>query len=109
MKRHVYSSTGTSNKIPISELIPDGIMDLPDKVTLMTRIPGSRNANYLFKVVNRDAILENPDQCFFISSYWGCARSQDIYIASEEDVNSYMQEEIDAIERECKNYKRYAL
>jgi len=108
MKRMINASRENLNQLPITNLTEDTISKLPDKVTLVTRVPGSSSGAKVFEVVSKDK-LADPDKCLFISSYWGYAHGDDIYLASRSAVAAYMKSEIDAIEREYDKYKRYAL
>lgn len=108
MKRMINASRENLNQLPITDLTEDTISMLPDKVTVVTRVPGSSRGAKIYEVVSKDK-LANPDKCLFIDSYWGYAHGHDIYIASKSAVAAYMKSKIDAIEQEYDKYRRYAL
>ena len=109
MKRVINASSENSARLPITKLTEDELYALPQKVTLVTRRPGSSSYIPVFKVVSKEAIVADPDKCLFIDSYWGYAHGRDIYIASRKDVKEEKQRQIAAIEKQFRNYEGYAL
>lgn len=106
MKRIVSSNT-LNKSVCIKDLSEDELQNLPASVTLRTRIPGTTSGIQEFKVVSKDAIINNMDKCFIIDSYWGYAYPRDIYIASKEEVRESYQADIDklknAMDRLCRS------
>ena len=108
MKRMITASTENPKQLPITKITEDELYALPDKLTLVTDMPGVIGEP-IFKVVSKEKIAADPDKCFMINSYWGYAHGSDIYIASRKDVENYRKEQIAIIEEQTKDYMRYAL
>lgn len=108
MKRMINASASNPNQLPITKLSEDELMLLPDKVTLVTNVPGVVG-ELMFQVVSKDKILSDPDKCFFINSYWKYAYGNDVYIASKQDVEQYRKKQIAIIDDQTRAYRRYAL
>ena len=105
MKKYIKAST-IDYKKPLSEFTQEELESLPEWFFCTTRIPGG-NYGYTFKVVRRDAAIENPDRCLTIDSYWGCAYGRDIYLASYQDIADYEKKKIDAIKEQTRKWKQY--
>ena len=108
MKRVVNASRENSAQLPITKLTEDEMSRLPDKVTLVTNMPGVIGEP-IFKVVSTDKIATDPDKCFMINSYWGYAHGRDVYLASKSDVDACMNREIENVKAQYDKYRRSAL
>lgn len=108
MKRMITASVENPKQLPITKLTEDEIRGLPDKLTLVTNMPGVVGEP-IFKVVSKEKIAADPDKCFMINSYWGYADGRDVYIASRKYVENYKKDQIAAIEKQLSEYTRYAL
>ena len=107
MKKLIRASI-RNDRSPITELTEDEIQGLPDKITLVTSVPGISQYVPKFQIVNKEK-LHDPDECLIIDSYWGYAYGRDIYIATEEEITEYYKKQIQQLETTSNNYKRYAL
>lgn len=93
-------------KKSLHDFTEEEIEDLPDRFLCVTRTPGLSYYYPVFSTVSKEEFIKDPDKCFYIDSYWKYAYSNDIYIATREDVEEYKKNRIASIERECNNYKK---
>lgn len=107
MKKYIFASA-TAERKPITELTEDEIMSLPDIFLCKTRIPGGYHG-YIFNPVLKSKLIENPDKCMMIDSYWGYAHGRDIYIATRQDLIDYKKEKLDAVEREINKLNKWLI
>lgn len=104
MKRHILASTADRRR-PITEFTEAEIASLPDAFLCVTRIPGGLHGNK-FGVVRKSEMINDPNKCMIIDSYWGYAHGRDVYIARGSDLTEYKKEKIDAIEREVSKLRK---
>lgn len=107
MKRLISSSTNET-RLPITELTEDELSALPDNVLCWTRRSGG-NYGYVYKIVSKKKMIEDPDKCFLEDDYWGYAHGRDVYLASKDDVREYEKEQIEKIKETTNKWMKYAL
>lgn len=99
----------------LSDFTEEEINALPPKFCVRTRIPGGNWGNK-YTILSKEDFIKNPDECFWIDSYWRYAFSSDIYLVSRKQLDNYRQEKLQAMEEEkakflnqVNEYYRYAV
>lgn len=93
-------NTSTIKRKPITDFTEEEIALLPETFLCKTRYPGSSILHYIFQEVSKTRFVNNPNECFFIDSYWGYAWGNEIYIATYEDIGEQKKKKINYAEEE---------